>query len=183
MSDQKQAMRDAGMTESAFGRPATWWAALPALAVGMCAFLLALYGTWWLPGRLPAQYSRALEQAQQQYQQIAERTKASGSQRLIDAAGNTDVIFSRLVDLEKNSPERYWQWAEFQQAHADLLTNSLKDPALSLSTPLRERWTEQAQHFRAKSQEILEQLAVRPSDLQERAMLQVAHRKYRDGLG
>ncbi len=182
MSDQREAMRNAGLTESAFGRPASWWASWPALAVGLSAFLLAVYGTWWLPRRLPAQYAQALEKAQQQYQQIADKSKTSGGQRLIDAAGNLNVIYSRLVDLEGNSPERYWQWAEFQLAHADRLNASLKDPALSLSPSVREHWIEQAEHFQSKSQEILEQLAVRPSELQARATLQVAHRKYHQGL-
>jgi len=182
MNDQQKATRIAGMTESAFGRPANWWTAWPALAVGLCAFLIAVYGTWWLPKRLPEQYAHALVQAQQQYQLIAEKTKTSGGPRLIDAAGDMDVIYSRLVDLEKNSPKRYWQWAEFQQAHAQLLNMTLKDPALSLSPPIRERWTEQAQHFQSKSEEILDQLAVRPSELQAKAMLHVAHRKYLQGL-
>ncbi|MEZ6149203.1 MAG: hypothetical protein R3C09_03705 [Pirellulaceae bacterium] len=182
MNDQQKATRIAGMTESAFGRPANWWTAWPALAVGLSAFLIAVYGTWWLPKRLPEQYAHALDQAQQQYQQIAEKTKTSGGQRLIDAAGHMDVIYSRLVDLEKNSPKRYWQWAEFQQAHAQLLIMALKDPALSLSPAIRERWTEQAQHFQSKSEEILDQLAARPSELQAKAMLHVAHRKYHQGV-
>ncbi len=183
MNDHEELVRTVGMTESAFGRPASWWTAWPALAVGLVAFLMAAYGTWWLPKRLPAQYARALEQAQQHYQQVAENARSSGSQRLIDAAGDMDVIYSRLIDLEKNSPDRYWQWAEFQQAHAQRLNAALLDPALSLSPSIRDRWTEQAQLFQSKSEEIFEQLSVRPSELQATAILHVAHRRYRHGLG
>lgn len=183
MSDPVTQTQNANLHESAFGRPASWWAAWPAMAVGLTAFLLAVYGTFWLPRRLPTQYTRALEQTQQRYQQLAEKSSSRGSERLIDAAGDMDVIYSRLVGLEGNNPERYWQWAEFQQAHADRASRILQDPALSLNSAVRQRWSEQAEHFRTKSHEILDQLALRPSELQAKSVLHVAERKYRTGLG
>ncbi len=175
--------QNANAHESAFGRPANWWAAWPAVAVGLTAFLLAVYGTFWLPRKLPMQYARALAQTQQRYQKLVEKPGGGGSERLIDTAGDMDVIYSRLVGLEGNSPERYWQWAEFQQAHADRLNGILQDPAQSLSPAVRKRWSEQAEQFHAKSHEILDQLALRPSELQAQSVLHVAQRKYRTGLG
>lgn len=183
MSEPSHKTQNANIHESAFGRPASWWAAWPAVGVGLTAFLLAVYGTFWLPRRLPTQYTRALEQTQQRYQQLAEKTSSGGSERLIDAAGDMDVIYSRLVGLEGNSPKRYWQWAEFQEAHADRLNRILQDPAVSPSPAVRKRWSEQAEHFRAKAHEILDQLALRPSELQAKSMLKVAKREYRIGLG
>lgn len=183
MSEPTHQSQKGQFAESAFGRPASWWTAWPALAVGLTAFLLAVYGTFWLPRRLPTQYTQALQRSQQLYQQLAEKTSGSGSERLVDAAGDMDVIYSRLVGLEGNSPERYWQWAEFQQSHADLLKRILHDPAVSLSPSVRQRWKEQAEHFRNKSHEILDQLSLRPSELQAKSALQVAQRKYRTGLG
>ena len=182
MNDSTTKVENSNMHESAFGRPASWWTAWPAVAVGLTAFLLAVYGTFWLPGKLPTQYTRALEQTQQRYQQLTEKASGGGSERLIEVAGEMDVIYSRLVGLEGNSPKRYWQWAEFQQLHSDRLNRILQDPSLSLPPAVRQRWAEQADRFQAKSHETLDQLALRPSLLQARSVLQVAKRKYREGV-
>ncbi len=169
--------------ESAFGRPASWRAAIPAVAAGLLGFLAAVYGTWWLPARLPTHYAFALQDARDEYQHLSAKSKTSSSPKLVDQAGEMDVIYSRLVGLEKNSPERTWEWADFLKSHARQLRSRLQDPVLSLRPETRKAWADQAVRFESKNSELMEQLAARPSTVQHAAILRVCQAHYRQGIG
>jgi hypothetical protein len=182
INDHLLPMNNSSEIETAFGRPARWSAALPAVLVGCGAFLLAVYGTWLLPTRLQPHYANALKTAQNQYQSQVTSSGLTVHWSLGEAAGELDVIFSRLVGLESGSAGRYWEWAEFLQNHADTVRRKVQDPAASMLPELRQRFLEQAQLFESKSREIFAQLAVGQSELQARALLRVAQWKYQQGI-
>lgn len=170
-------------TETAFGRPASWWAALPAVVVGCGAFLIAVYGTWWMPARLLPHYKYALERASEDYQQLASSQTSSVSWRIGERAGEVDVIFSRLIGLERADANRYWQWALFLQSHVHTIQRLLKNPAVTVQPVVRERLLKQAEQFDSKSREIFDQLAAGKSNLRTKSILRVAQFKYQQGLG
>jgi len=169
--------------ETAFGRPASWWAALPAVVVGCGAFLIAVYGTWWMPARLLPHYKYALQQASQDYQKLASSQSSSITWRIGERAGELDVIFSRLIGLERADANRYWEWAEFLQNHVRTIQLKLQNPAVTIQPDVRERLIEQATQFESKSREIFDQLAQGKSKLRTKSILRVAQWKYQRGLG
>ncbi len=169
--------------ETAFGRPASWWAAAPAVIVGCGAFLLAVYGTWIMPARLRPQYVSALEQAQSQYATLANSSSPLISWKIGEVAGELDVIYSRLIGLEGADAGRYWEWGEFLQQHAETVERKIQNPAASVQPDVRERLLDQSQQFQSKSRDIFEQLAAGKSELKAAAVVRVARTKYKLGLG
>ncbi len=169
-------------SESAFGRPARWSAALPAIAVGCVALFIALYGRWRLPPTLPEMYRQHLNASATEYAAAEKTSGMLGNGRLIDAAGQRDVIFGRLASLESASSERYWQWAMFLIEHATLVRNRVNDPAASIQPLVQERLLTQAEQFEGKSRDILEQLAAGSSPQRAPALLRVTRDKFKSGL-
>ncbi len=168
--------------ESAFGRPAKWTTALPAVAVGCLALIIAMYGRWSLPPQLPENYRAHLEQSEADYLAAKKLSGVFGNTRFVDLAGERDVIFGRLASLEKGSPQRYWEWAMFLIDHANETRARINDPAASIQKQLQERMQAQVGLFENKSRDILEQLAVSDSPLRAKALLRVTRDKYRSGL-
>lgn len=164
--------------ESVFGRPAKWSTALPSVLTGVLACVVALFGRFVLPAKLPERYAEHLQQSADEYGALSSASGMFGSSKLLAAAGQRDVIFERLVSLERGSPERYWEWTEFLIEHAELLRERLDDPASSIQNDSRERFVEQANAFDAKATDILEQLAVGDSQLRGVAVLKLSTRQY-----
>ncbi len=168
--------------ESALGRPARWSTALPAVLVGCVSLLLAAYGQWLLPAKLPEQYASALQSATTDYATLTGNGSSPINASWTDSAGELDVIYSRLVSLEHGQPQRYWQWAEFLAAHAVALRQRLADPATSLRDEIRASVQDQAEQFEGKSRKIFEQLSVGRSELRDAAFLHIAEEDYRLGI-
>lgn len=169
-------------SESAFGRPARWSTALPAVAFGCAALFIALYGRLVLPPNLSEQYRQHLETSAAEYTAAEKMSGMLGSGRLIDAAGQRDVIFGRLASLEGASPERYWEWAMFLIEHASQVRNRVNDPAASIQPQVQERLLGQAEQFEGKSRDIFEQLAAGSSPLRGRALFRVSRDKTKNGM-
>ncbi|MCA9191797.1 MAG: hypothetical protein KDB03_08545, partial [Planctomycetales bacterium] len=168
--------------ETAFGRPARWRGAIPAVAVGFGSLLLGIYSIFVLPERLRPQYLASLSSAQAEYRELTESTTPFVSWRLGEVAGDLDVIFSRLIGLEAGQPERYWEWAEFLETHTKNLDKRLQDSAASVQDDVKTRLEKQAREFDAKALELYHQLASGQSIFQPRALLREAEHFYVQGI-
>jgi hypothetical protein len=169
--------------ESALGRPPRWSVALPALVIGCGACLLVAYGRWALPARLPSVYARHLEQATAQYASLLDQPGFVDDARWIQLADERDIIFSRLVVLERRAPARYWEWVEFLSEHATATDRRLHDPVASIPEALRTALRTQAGRFELKAQELCEQLAANASPYRGQAVLRLTLRDFQAGLG
>jgi hypothetical protein len=167
--------------ESAFGRPPQWKSALPAAIVGVLACLLALYGRYALPPKLPKTYAQHLQRSTAAYDSVRHISGMFGSAKLVAVAGERDVIFERLASLEHSAPERYWEWYEFLSSHASFLRAQLADPSVSISEKHRQPLSDQADLFESKAQQILEQLSASTSPYKGPSVLQLSRQKYERG--
>ncbi|QDV26146.1 hypothetical protein [Aureliella helgolandensis] len=168
--------------ETLSGKPARWMAGMPALVFGGLAFLVAVYGQWILPAQLPTRYASVAEQLQVKYQQIRQRGETADIEQLQRVAGEIDVVYSRLTALENGNPARYWQWAKFQDEHAQFLRQSLASPSGSLSEAARDELQTQARSFDEKARNVIEQLSVGESEFKSQAILWSLRGQYENGI-
>lgn len=157
----------------------TWRIALPSVAVGTLAVLVAAYGTLLLPKKLPARYSAALEL---KLKRLANLKATENFGAIRDQAAELDVIYQRLVLMDGYSNSSYWHWAVFQCEFANYLTSILSDSEATLSTELRESFVDQQARFREQSKATLTQLSVGESEFRDKAALQLASIVYDEGM-
>lgn len=89
----------------------------PAIAVAMVAVLLAGYGRWILPSKLPSTYSTALEEYRSEYD--AAQAKQLTPAKLVELGSAIEICYSRLETLGYEIDE--WERMQFLKGHIDKL--------------------------------------------------------------
>lgn len=142
--------------------------------------MLTAYGVFVLPARLPTSYARALEHSQASYATLTSEPSSSLDE-LNRVSGDLNVIFNRLVAME-GTPERYWQWAEFSEQHAKILSSHLASQRTSMAQDAIDETQQQISAFRGRAQKTYEFLSQGTSELRDAAFLHVVAEQYAAGV-
>ncbi len=165
------------MTESS-----NWIRGLPAVVVGTLALLLAAYGYWILPSRLPGQYQGYLAKSSSAYEASTAALSLAALRNASATAADLGVIYKRLVVLENGNPQRIWQQADFYARHAAFLQRYTKSATLSLSEDDQHTISEELPKYVSLATETLQRLAEGDSEFRFKSKFRLGMQEFESGM-